>query len=288
MQVLSQMPSLHQLNLRGCPIADLPDYHLQLLQQLPMLDVLDSKKVHIVHKSGAIRSAKLAVAGVQSTKQTAQQIAGSQAPAKPDASSGKSPDDSHVKRQKRGLREEESGVPKLKKARKESLAVLADPGEAAHGKGKATVPTVDKLGSNADDADVEKVKKAQKKRKSNAGQRSEQALPVDSSRSFLADVLDPAKPDIATKPAVKAEGHQAPVENVTAVAIDTKASGLVKVVDVQKTTKGKQAKHGKGVESKAEKKKASGVCGSSAGQLLQSGLGLDALQVGLGGSGAWD
>ncbi|KAL0046726.1 hypothetical protein WJX82_008424 [Trebouxia sp. C0006] len=39
-QVLSQLPSLHQLNLRGCPIADEPDYQQQLLQQLPMLDGL--------------------------------------------------------------------------------------------------------------------------------------------------------------------------------------------------------------------------------------------------------
>lgn len=277
------MPSLHQLNLRGCPVADLPDYQVQLLQQLPMLDVLDSKKVH---KSGAMKSAKPAAAAVQPTEQTAQQSVGSQAPAKPDAFSNKDPDNSHVNSQKRGLRqqEQESGAPKLKKARKESLAVSADIG------GTATVPRVDEVRSSVDDADVEKVEKAEKKKsKAKAGKRSKpQAPPVDSTRSFLADVLDPAQPNIATKPAVKAEGHQAPVKNVTAVASDANASGLVKVVDVQKTTKSKKAKRGKGVESKAEDNNASGVSGSSAGQLLQSGLGLDALQVGLGGSGAWD
>lgn len=278
------MPSLHQLNLRGCPLADLPDYQVQLLQQLPMLDVLDSKKVH---KSGAVRSAKPAVAAFQPTEQTAQQIAGSQAPTKPDASSDKVPGRSHVKSQKRGLRqqEEESDAPKLKKVRKESLAVSAGVGGNAAGKEPATAPRVDEARSNVDAADVET---AEKKRKSKGGKRSEQQVPpVDSSRSFLADVLDPAKSEIATKPADKAEGHQAPVENVTAVASDAK-SGLVKVVDVQKATKSKKAKRGKGVESKDEKNKASGVSGSSAGQLLQSGLGLNGLQVGLGGSGAWD
>ena len=55
----SQLPSLHQLNPRGCSIANEPDYQQRLLQQLPMLDVLDSKKIA---KTGFPRGAKSVVA----------------------------------------------------------------------------------------------------------------------------------------------------------------------------------------------------------------------------------
>ena len=291
--MLSQLPSLHQLNLRGCPIADVPDYQAQLLRQLPMLDVLDSKKVP---KSGTVRSAKLAVGAIQPRPN---QNVGSQALDKPHDPSDATLDDSHVKNQKRPLRYQgaESGAPKLKKAKNESLAASTDGAGVADGKGAttATAPRFSEMQSGGDDAEVGKeVGKPEKKRKGKAGNKSQQQTPAaGSSRSFLADVLDPAKSDPAAKLAAKAERQQLSVAYATAAAAagagaDARASGLVKVVDVQRKTRTKKAKHGKGGESKSEGKKANGVSGFSAAKLLQTGLGMDALQVGLGGSGAWD
>ena len=287
LQVLSQLPSLHQLNLRGCPIADVPDYQAQLLQQLPMLDVLDSKKVP---KSGSLRSAKPAAATIQPRPK---QSVGSQALDKPHVLSDDILDGSHVKSQKRplGYQVAESGAPKLKKARKESLAASTDGVGVADGKG-ATAPRFDETQSGGDDAEVVKeLGKPEKERKGKAGNKLQQQTPAaGSSRSFLADVLDPAKSGPAAKLAAKAERQQMSVADATAAAAgdDARASGLVKVVDVQRGTKIKKAKHGKIGENKSEGNKANGVSGSSAAELLQNGLGLDALQVGLGGSGAWD
>ena len=286
--MLSQLPSLHQLNLRGCPIADLPDYQAQLLQQLPMLDVLDSKKVL---KSGVGRSAKLATASVQPRPK---QSPGSQALDKPAVATDGTLDASYVKSQKRPLRHqaEEADAPKLKKARKDSMAASTDAMAVTDGKGAMTAaaPSFDEMQSDGDDAElVKEAEKPEKKRKAKAGKKSQQQAPAaGSNRSFLADVLDPAKSDAAAKPTAKADGQQMSVANATAGAGDAKASGLVKVVDVQRKTKNKKAKHGKGVESKSQKTRAGGVSGSSAADLLQTGLGLDAQQVGLGGSGAWD
>lgn len=288
MQVLSQLPSLHQLNLRGCPIADLPDYQAQLLQQLPMLDVLDSKKAP---KSGLLRSAKLAAAPIQPRPK---QSAGSQALDKPAVATDGTLDDSHVKSQKRSLRDqaEQTDAPKLKKARKDSLVASTDAVGDTDGKGAMTAaaPRSYEMQNDGNDAEVVKeAEKPEKKRKAKAGKKSwQQASAGGSSRSFLADVLHPAKSDIAANPTAKADEQQMSVANATAAAGDAKASGLLNVVDVQRKTKSKKAKYGKGVESKSEKNMASGVSGSSAADLLQAGLGLDALQVGLGGSGAWD
>ena len=285
-QVLSQLPSLHQVNLRGCPIADMPDYQAQLLQQLPMLDVLNSKKVY---KPGMVRSAKPAVATAQPKKSL-----GSEAVSKPESPSDGPPDDSLVKSQKRRLQPqaetlETLGGPKLKKARKERLVVSSDAVGIADVKETATTTAapIDAKASGGQDAEVEKeTLKSGKKRKSKAGRKSQQqAAAADSSRSFLADVLDPAKPDTAAKPADNVDSRQPSV--AVATAGDANTSGLVKVVDVQRKAKSKKAKHSKEIGGKS-KDKASGVSGSSAAQLLQSGLGLDAMQVGLGGTGAWD
>ena len=288
MQVLSQLPSLHQLNLRGCPIADLPDYQAQLLQQLPMLDVLDSKKVS---KSGIARSVKPAALAVQPRPK---QSFGSQA-LKPDVPSDGTLDESHVKNQKRPLRHhiEESGAPKLKKARNESLVASTDARGVVDDRGTMKASALRYAGTQSSGDDVEVVKegkKPEKKRKAKAERKVQQQAPVGSSRSFLADVLDSAKSDIAAKPVAKANGQhvQMPAASAKAAADDAQASGLVKVVDMQTKTKSRKVKHGTGVEHKSEKNKANGVSGSSAAELLRTGLGLDALQVGLGGSGAWE
>ena len=287
MQVLSQLSSLHQVNLRGCPIADMFDYQAQLLQQLPMLDVLDSKKVP---KFGIDRSVKPAAVAVQARPQ---QSVGSQALDKPKALSDDTLDESHVKSHKRSLRHqtEESEMPKLKKSRKDSVVASTDAMGSADGKRAmtASAPRFDEIQSSGDDADVVKeVEKPEKKRKAKTGRKSKQQAPAGSSRSFLADVLDPAKSEVAAKLAAKADGQQMSVTNTATAVGDAQASGLVKVVDLQRRTTSKKAKHGNGTESQSKKNKSNEVSGSSAAKLLQTGLGLDALQVGLGGSGAWD
>lgn len=284
--MLSQLPSLHQLNLRGCPIADTPDYHAQLLQQLPMLDVLDSRKVH---KSSTHGSAKPAVPTAQSKPSLDRQ-----AKSKPDVAGAARTVDSPVKNRKRQLQSQTEmlGAPVLKKIKNERVAASYDAMGTADGQTR-TIATASKLGEKpggGDDAEVERKRlKSGKKPKSKEGKKNpqQQATAAYSSRSFLADVLDPEEPDVAAKPAAKVENQQ--MSAAVATAGDSKASGLVKVVDIHKSQKNKKrTKHGNEAENKSGDNRASGLSGSSAAQVLQSGFGLAALQVGLGGSGAWN
>lgn len=287
MQVLSQLPSLHQLNLRGCPIADMPDYQAQLLQQLPMLDVLDSRKVH---KSGMRMSAKLALPATQPKQSLDCKAEGKPATASTDASL----DDSPVKSKKRQLQPQTDtlGGPDLKKPKKEKVAASSGAAGNAGGQGDVTAagPKLDGKPHSSDFTEVEReLLKSGKKHKSKERRKKsqQQAAGPDSSRSFLANVLDPEKPDTAAKAVVKGD-VQHPTAAV-ATAGSAGASGLVKVVDVRRSTKTKKkAKYGKEAESKSENNKASALSGSSAAQVLQSGFGLDALQVGSGGTGCWD
>lgn len=288
-QVLSQLPSLHQLNLRGCPIADTPDYQEQLLQQVPMLDVLDSRKVH---KSGMRASAKPAVPATQPKQSLDRKAEGKPGAASTDAST----DDSPIKSKKRQLQPQTDtlGGPILKKPKKEKVA--ASRGVAGNADGRGTVTAAaskfHEKPNGGEVAEVEgemlnsgkKHKSKEKKKKS-----QQQAAGADNSRSFLADVLDPEKPDTAGKAAVKMDGQHPTAALATAGGVNV--SGLVKVVDVRRSTKTKKkAKYhnSEEAESKSGNNMASALSGSSAAQVLQSGFGLDALQVGSGGTGCWN
>ena len=284
MQVLSELTSLHQLNLRGCPIADQPDYQAQLLQQLPMLDVLDSKKVA---KSGLPRSAKAGL--TVSTKQ----------PRKPSIHQGsdilevdgKGPDslskgvDTKAKSKKRQLNAmvNDANVSAAKKAHKSKNTTVSEPEMVTL---QATTSTAHKSAGDMEDADATLYQDKQKLAKKRKSKADKQPVVSDSSRSFLADVLHPEQ---ALPPAPAAALDQARVTPAHAAAkpAAAAASGLVKVVEAAPANKAK-SKKGKGSDGKASKQKAHEVSGPRAAQLLQAGLGLDAVQVGLGGSTAWD
>ena len=45
LSVLSQLPLLRQLTLKGCPVADLPNYLEKILQLVPHLQILDNKRI---------------------------------------------------------------------------------------------------------------------------------------------------------------------------------------------------------------------------------------------------
>ena len=274
MQVLSQLPSLHQLNLRGCPIADKGDYQAQLLQQLPMLDVLDSRKVL---KTGMPRTAKPAVATVQPKQNPSSKLTH-----EPEATTNTLPGSNQLKSKKRQPHPEESHDPnpKDKKARKDKLAAAVDTTTVENKK----TPSV--MAARAEGSKEHDVQRSDAKRKSKADKQApKQAVADDSSRSFLADVLNPTEAEFATDPEVKPGGPQQ--SKPVAVSTNAASSGLVKVADAK--TKGKKAKKLKVKQSGGEsRQETSGVSGSRAAQLLQSSLGLDVLQVGLGGNAAWE
>lgn len=296
-QVLSQLPSLHQLNLRGCPIADEPDYQQQLLQQLPMLDVLDSKKIA---KTGFSRAAKPAVAAAVS-KQAEKPSSGTPNDTQTHADNTPREDVIPVKKvgavlkgKKRRLHADRDAadVPTAKKEKKNKQGLVADTEpkvlvtqsvgkkfKSEHKSSKQQIADLAVADAAGDQSapEQEKKHKAKLKKQSNAS---------DGSRSFLADVLNPMEPQGRPQPpAAKPDNARAATSKPAAAA-----SGLVKVIEAApaKRLKGKKGKHGKDSVGKSEKGVATHTSGSSAAQLLQNGLGLDALQVGLGGTTAWD
>ncbi len=272
-----------------------------------MLDVLDSKKIA---KTGFSRGAKSAVADAVSkqAKKPSFEISSS-TPNDAQNHADKAPrgDDNSVKGvdavlkgKKRRLHADTdvADVPTAKKVHKDkkkktgsevgaesSPPVTQTTGRMqsapkSHKQQIADLTTPDAAGDQSE-PQQEKKHKAKSKKQSNAS---------DGSRSFLADVLNPmesqglpqppaAKPDNATAPTA------VPASNPAAAA-----SGLVKVIEAApaKRLKDKKGKHEKDSVGKSEKGVASHTSGSSAAQLLQNGLGLDALQVGLGGATAWN
>ena len=306
-QVLSQLPSLHQLNLRGCPIADEPDYQQQLLQQLPMLDVLDSKKIA---KTGFSRGAKPAVAAAVSkqNKKPSFEISSST----PNDAQNRADNttrgedtslkivDAVLKGKKRRLHADTdvADVPTAKKVHKEKKKKMGSEADAESNPSltqtagnKQSAPKSPKQRTAdlavADEAEDQSEPKQEKKHKPKL---KKQLNASNGSRSFLADVLNPMESQgLPQPPAVKPDNATAatavPASNPAAAA-----SGLSKVTEAapDKRLKGKKGKHGKDSVGKSEKGVANHTSGSSAAQLLQNGLGLDALQVGLGGTTAWN
>ena len=307
LQVLSQLPSLHQLNLRGCPVADHPDYQMQLMQQLPMLDVLDSKKIA---KSGLPRVAKppIAAASAAVAKQTK----------KTSIDSGHDRDETLSKGTESKLREADSraagkqALPQGKKRKLQAEAgsrddvvakkvhkvrkrALSSDSEAllapSAGQEQPAPKALQQQVADSDDADTLLSQDRPKPGKKHKSKGQTQSTDNANSRSFLADVLNPVEPQPVAQP-IAPRGHdhgRAATADPAAKPAAAASSGLVKVIEAApgKKPKGKHSKHGKGSSGKSEKQPASEASGSSAAQLLQSGLGLDALQVGLGGGTAW-
>lgn len=307
LQVLSQLPSLHQLNLRGCPVADHPDYQMQLMQQLPMLDVLDSKKIA---KSGLPRVVKppIAAASAAVAKQTK----------KTSIDSGHDRDETLSKGTESKLREADSraagkqALPQGKKRKLQAEAgsrddvvakkvhkvrkrALSSDSEAllapSAGQEQSASKALQQQVADSDDADTLLSQDRPKLGKKHKSKGQTQSTDNADSRSFLADVLNPVEPQLVAQP-IASRGHgdgRAATADPAAKPAAAASSGLVKVIEAApgKKPKGKHSKHGKGSSGKSERQPASEASGSSAAQLLQSGLGLDALQVGLGGGTAW-
>ena len=282
-QVLSQLPALHQLNFRGCPIADEADYQAKLLQQLPMLDVLDSKKIA---KSGVPRSIKPVLAAAKQPRKPNIDLESDKV-----VEQGMGADSMLKSKKKRQLHADvdTTHAPAAKKAHKEKLATTltatldAVTTHTGVDRGILRADRMQAVDEQEDqNAGTEDGQKPEKKSKSKAKKASmKQADAADSSRSFLADVLNPVESTMAQLLPVKVPNANA--EHKPAAAA---ASGLLRVIEAApaKKLKDTNAKHGKDT---AGKQKANRVSGPNAVQLLQSGLGLDTAQVGLGGGTAW-
>ena len=246
-----------------------------------MLNVLDSKKVP---KSGMVRPAKPAVVSVQHDKLTGKE------------GQGVTDDDTDVKRKsrKRQLQHEAEAPNELKpkNARKEKATAPLNTTAATSGEhipAAAVSQEQDALSDGGETAPGQDVQKLDRKRSSKADRKAKKlALAGSGSRSFLADVLQPEEADVVPKAASKSDKQKKPVSAAASAVTDAAASGLVKVVDAQAKRNVKKVKRDKASSSKHEKKQSNELSGSSAAQLLQAGMGLDALQVGLGGSAAWD
>ena len=301
-QVVAELPSLHQLSLRGCPIAEDTAYPDYILQHLPGLDVLDSKKLV---KSGMQRhSCKPAAAAT---------IAATADMALADVASVK-PSNAVPEKAPSGVQQRAAGVqPSAHDKQAQAAGIVKDGGRKAKRQHKATddgagddadvdgaalpapakkrrhaqLETADAAPASTAGQDVQTaqgtgrtesgLKKASKKTikqghkaEQQAGQQSAQG------RSFLADVLDPEDDPVPAKQAAtSAQPKAAPTKGLH-------DSGLLKVIDTlpTKQPKSKAGKH-KSAASHAPS-------GSAAVELLQTGVGLNAFQVGLGSTSSWD
>ncbi len=272
-----------------------------------MLDVLDSKKLA---KTGFSRGAKPAVAAAvskQAKKPSFEISSSTPNDAQNHADNTTRGDDSSVKGvdavlkgKKRRLHADTDAadMPTAKKVHKEKKKKTGSEADA-----ESNLPVTQTAGNKqsapkspkqqiadvavADAAGDQSEPQQEKKHKAKSKKQSHAS---DGSRSFLADVLNPMESQgLPQPPAAKPDNARAatavPASNLAAAA-----SGLVKVVEAApaKRLKGKKGKHGKDSVGKSEKGVASHTSGSSAARLLQNGLGLDALQVGLGGTTAWN
>ncbi len=272
-----------------------------------MLDVLDSKKIA---KAGFSRGAKSAVAAAvskQAKKPSFEISSSTPNDAQNHADNTTRGDDSSVKevdavlKGKKKRLHADTDVANVPTAKKVHKARKKKTGSEANV--ESNLPVTQTAGNKqsapkspkqqvadlavADAAEDQHEPKKEKKRKSKV---KKQSNANDGSRSFLADVLNPMESQgLPQPPAAKPENARAATD-VPASNPAAAASGLVKVIEAApaKRLKGKKGKHGKDSVGKSDKGVANHTSGSSAAQLLQNGLGLDALQVGLGGTTAWN
>lgn len=272
-----------------------------------MLDVLDSKKIA---KTGFSRGAKPAVAAAVSkqAKKPSFEISFSTAnDAQNHADNTPKGDgilvkraDAMIKGKKRQLHADKDAadVPTAKKVHKEKKKNTGSEADAesnllvtetAGNKQSVSKSPKQQIAdlAVADAAEDQSEPQQEKKCKSKLKKQSNAS---DGSRSFLADVLNPMESQgLPPPPAAKPDNARAATA-VSASNPAAAASGLVKVIEPApaKRVKGKKVKHGEDSVGKSEKGVASHTSGSNAAQLLQNGLGLYALQVGLGGTTAWN
>ena len=299
-------------------MAEQPHYQVQLLQLVPMLDILDSRKIA---KSGQPQVSKPSTAAAKHSKPAAvnqqgspsEREDGSELPVKgkkrqrnasADASedqpslakpiktqsadgASKFPAESKKQRQSAGA---STAQPAVAQDSKTSLAddVTGFTGRLGQDKKPGKKHTAD---AATQDTEAEiKIKKGGKSKQGK--QKLKQSSADNGSRSFLADVLDPAKSDsadvAASANAVTGSSRKTNIAKATKSAT-AEVSGLVAVVDAATGKTGRKAKQEKGSAKAVDAHDGvSRVSGSNAAELLQSRVGVASLQVGMGGSPAWE
>lgn len=291
MQVVSQLPSLHQLSLRGCPIAEGLAYPDSVLQHLSGLDVLDSKKLaksgmprhsHKAHSAAAMNTS----AGLNPAQRAAVQGPSSDVDQLQDSSAQQSLHSKRVKQQRAVNDTNKKAKRKLEAADDDR----ADDGSHAapakkhqsvkHELGNSVnAPAADAALRDAQGTDTaqQEGKKKVKKQKIDKQKHAAQSQADQQGRSFLADVLDPEIDGVLDQQIAKAA--KAPKAD-GAPKGQSADSGLLKVIE---TLPSKEHK------SKAAKQKKSNVpSGSAAVELLQTRAGLSSVQVGMGAMSSWD
>ena len=289
-QVVSLLPSLHQLSLRGCPIAEGPAYPDSILQQLPGLDVLDSKKLA---KSGMPRhnhkanpAAAVTSAGPNSAQGAAVRGQSSDVDHLQDGGAQQSLHIKHVKQQR--------AVNDTNKRAKRSIEAADDDQDndgfdqapakkhrrVKHELGDSVnAPTADAALRHAQETETaqQEGKKKVKKQKVGKQKHAAKSQADQQGRSFLADVLDP---EVDGSPEQQnAKASKPDVNNVAPKGLSAD-SGLLKVIE---TLPSKEH-----YSKVAKQKKSNAQSGSAAVELLQTRAGLSSVQVGMGNVSSWD
>lgn len=281
-------------------------YPSSVLQHLPVLDVLDSRKLA---KSGlrgqpnvaaTTVAAPAAIAGVTATGPApaavgpqAELQASKRAKVKKaaDHASGSNKQDDIGKADSRKAKGHEEPA---QQAADEAADEAADAVAATPSNKKRKVSAV-AVGDESGSADVlpgppgvgdrqdthkgagEHAKKKEKSKKLHEGQRRQAQPPPG--RSFLADLLDPIKDHpVEQRQLTKAAKLG---DAAAALSKDSGASGLIKVIETlpAKDAKAKKSKASKGaIHSGA----------AAANMLLQGGKGLETLQYGIGSASSWN
>lgn len=306
MQVVAELPSLHQLSLRGCPIAEETAYPDNILQHLPGLDVLDSKK--LVKSGMQRRSRKSAAAATATAGATpAATAAADVVSEKPSKATSKKASSDVQQRVEAGVqpsvhdtKAKAVGVVKdsnRKAKRRDEATVVGNGDDAAiptpakkqrHGQHEASdVAAASTAGKDVEGPQgtdqvqlhQEGSNKTSKKKSARKGHDAEKQAgqQIAQGRSFLADVLHPEDDPVPVKQAAATLSKPDAVLNK-----ELADSGLLKVIDTlpSKQPKSKAGKH-KSTASNAPS-------GSAAVELLQTGVGLNTPQVGLGSTSSWD
>ena len=296
LQVVSQLPSLHQLSLRGCPIADGPAYPDSILQQLPGLDVLDSKKLaksgirhhsHKAHSAAAVNSS----AGLNPAQRAAVQkqpsgVDPSGVDQLQDSSAQQSLHNKHVKqlwavndtnkKAKRKLEaaddnRDDDGSDEAPAKKHRSVKRELDDSVNAQAADAAL-----KYAQAIDTAQQEGRRKV-KKQKVDKQKHAAQSQADHQGRSFLADVLDPEVDGVLDQQNAKAAKASKADGAPKGQSAD---SGLLKVIETLPSSVHKS--------KVAKQKKSNAPSGSAAVELLQTRAGLSSVQVGMGNVSSWD
>lgn len=122
--MLSQLPLLRQLTLKGCPVAELPGYQEKILQLAPQLQILDNKRLEGARRNK--RKAKEEAGGLMTSWQPLTSVpaaaAGSRGTedGREHAANRAGAEDASYRQERKGFQGEELRESKKKKQKKEN------------------------------------------------------------------------------------------------------------------------------------------------------------------------